>query len=845
MGSTLERKRVRLIEDDSRVDNECDELVSLVQHGHDNVDVRCLDYGLHDDMDPRSKLLLEHLRGDGLLRRIKRRCISSEDEDPQYKLFLENLREDGNSYAFEVVQENGVSELIRYHQEGGYARRIMRRCISKEDEDPQYKLFLENLREDGNSYAFEVVQENGVSELIRYHQEGGYARRIMRRCISKEDVDPQYALFLESLREDGNSYALEVVREGGISELISYHQDNGLGRRVKRTSVCNKKLENLMLVDNCENTLSSVKHGNDEDEHSGDDNSDIRSVDDSYNGHGFTGDDCDVRSVDDGDNGTEHSSDDDIDFKSVHDGDNWNEQSSDDNVHVKSLGDDVMEPKSKLFLENLREDENMNAQEIVQETGILEHIKHHQNNGLPDEPSLAATEPMKNSLMKDKTQIENRFTLESLKDLPKRKSSVVKKNAELAALDPAFGMANGVSTLASKRPCLEVPNNPEELNSDTPETLKSPQVKEKPVIENRDILKLIEKFREKRSSAVKKNAKLEILNPVSSRTRGHSSKRPHLEAHNTPESFISLPLREKMETKRTLRLMKKEKVKINRPKKSAHLLNEEETKGPKTLRNKRSESLQSLEDLQEKKSSRVKKNVKGEAKYPYSYRKNELPNKRPGSEVLHFANCGGNDFAKCDRNGDDETESYQTDESYQTFLSLLEINDENMTCAPQNGRPETYDVDIKDENAESSSDSDLIVLERDPVDTCRTPIKKDSENDLESRTKFKEGLIKDLKRPYDPQELLKLLEDWSCQRPATGHAKNFRSGVIKTYALKGEYGKPYLEVYKDLAEMIKASDRPGSLNLLRGFFYWLKNVAQEGSFEPWSDVECLNVVQQL
>ncbi|KAM5564374.1 hypothetical protein ABKV19_018789 [Rosa sericea] len=837
MGSTLERKRVRLIEDDSRVESH--KLVSLVQHGedsgHDNVDVRCLIHGLHDDVDPRSKL-----RGDGLPRRIKRRCISSEDEDPQYKLFLENLREDGDSYGLVVVRDNGVSELIRYHQEGGY---VMRRCISNQDVDPQYKLFLENLREDGNSYAYEVVQENGVSELIRYHN-NGLVKRSKRRCTSIEDVDPQYALFLESLREDGNSYALEVVREGGISELISYHQDNGLGRRVKRTSVCNKKLENLMLVDNCENTLSSVKHGNDEDEHPGDDNSDIRSVDDSYNGHGFTGDDSDVRSVDDGDNGTEHSSNDDIDFNSVHDGDNWNEQSSDDNVHVKSLGDDV-EPKSKLFLENLREDENMNAQEIVQETVILEHIKHHQNNGLPDEPSLAATEPMKNSLMKDKTQIENRFTLESLKDLPKRESSVVKKNAELAALDPAFGMANGVSTLSSKRPCLEVPNNPEELNSDTPETLKSPQVKEKPVIENRDILKLIEKFQEKRSSVVKKNATLEILNPVSSRTRGHSSKRPHLEAHNTPESFISLPLREKMETKRTLRLMKKEKVKINRPKKSAHLLNEEETKGPKTLRNERSESLQSLEDLQEKKSSRVKKKVKGEAKYPYSYRKNELPNKRPGSEVLHFANCGGNDFAKCDRNGDDETESDQTDESYQAFLSLLEINDENMTRAPQNGRPETYDVEIKDENAESSSDSDLIVLERDPVDTCRTPIKKDSDNDLESHTNFKEGLMKDLKRPYDPEEHLKLLEDWSCQRPATGHAKNFRSGVIKTYALKGEYGKPYLEVYKDLAEMIKASDRPGSLNLLRGFFYWLKNVAQEGSFEPWSDVECLTVVRQL
>lgn len=58
--------------------------------------------------------------------------------------------------------------------------------------------------------------------------------------------------------------------------------------------------------------------------------------------------------------------------------------------------------------------------------------------------------------------------------------------------------------------------------------------------------------------------------------------------------------------------------------------------------------------------------------------------------------------------------------------------------------------------------------------------------------------MKDLKRPYDPEEYLKLLEDWTRQRSAAGHAKNLRSGVIKTYALEGEYGKPYLEVYKGL-----------------------------------------------
>lgn len=62
--------------------------------------------------------------------------------------------------------------------------------------------------------------------------------------------------------------------------------------------------------------------------------------------------------------------------------------------------------------------------------------------------------------------------------------------------------------------------------------------------------------------------------------------------------------------------------------------------------------------------------------------------------------------------------------------------------------------------------------------------------------------MKDLKRPYDPEEYLKLLEDWTRQRSAAGHAKNLRSGVIKTYALEGEYGKPYLEVYKGLFNQV-------------------------------------------
>ncbi|XP_050365650.1 uncharacterized protein LOC126784210 [Argentina anserina] len=212
-------------EDDLRVDK-----LSLVQNGevsgHENVSTR--------------RLVRE------------RTCVSNEDVDPQYKLLLENLKRYGGSYALEVVGDDGVSELIRYHQEDGLARRVVRRRVSDEDVDPQYKLFLENLRGYGGSYALEVVGDDGVSELIRYHQEDGLARRVVRRRVSDEDVDPQYELFLESLREDGNSYAFEVDREDGVSEVIRYHKD-GFQRRIKRRCIsdedvdpqCKLFLENL------------------------------------------------------------------------------------------------------------------------------------------------------------------------------------------------------------------------------------------------------------------------------------------------------------------------------------------------------------------------------------------------------------------------------------------------------------------------------------------------------------------------------------------------------------------------------------------------------------------------
>ena len=73
--------------------------------------------------------------------------------------------------------------------------------------------------------------------------------------------------------------------------------------------------------------------------------------------------------------------------------------------------------------------------------------------------------------------------------------------------------------------------------------------------------------------------------------------------------------------------------------------------------------------------------------------------------------------------------------------------------------------------------------------------------------------MKDLKRPYDQKEYLKLLEDWTDQTPTRGHAKNFRSRVIKMYALEGEYGTLYKNLYPSLF--------PYMINQVSGYLHTL------------------------
>ncbi|KAL6208337.1 hypothetical protein ACLB2K_019288 [Fragaria x ananassa] len=288
------------------------------------------------------------------------------------------------------------------------------------------------------------------------------------------------------------------------------------------------------------------------------------------------------------------------------------------------------------------------------------------------------------------------------------------------------------------------------------------------VKEIREIVENVEKAPEKRSSVKKRNVKFEAPEPVSDGIHVRSSKRHCLEVPNTPDIFGSSQLKEKTGTRRNSRMVIKQR---------------------------------NLDDCPQKKSSMLRKNVKETDTDNLSGRTNGGSNKKSGSKYLQLPEGGCNNEAESDSN--------LTDENYHEFLSCTKNDGKGLVFTSRIYGPLRYDE-------ESSSDSDVVVLDRDPHEGYRTQITMDvdSRRSTESHSQFRQGIMQDLKRPYHLEEGIRKIISRDVQR----------SGK-KMDAVTGD-------------------DRPRKLNLLRGFFYWLKNISQQGSFKPWNDKACLKVLPQ-
>lgn len=250
---------------------------------------------------------------------------------------------------------------------------------------------------------------------------------------------------------------------------------------------------------------------------------------------------------------------------------------------------------------------------------------------------------------------------------------VVVEHVKLEALDSDCG---GINKCSHKRPRLDASNTPQHLTSlvvmedvklEAPDS-DSGGINERS--EKRPCLEASNTPQHLKSSVVMEEVKSEDLDSDSGGNRERYNKRPRLEVSNTPKM-----LKSEIKRRTSRRVMKKEKMKINRPNRSAHLL--------------------------PRKKTGMGKKVNVEAAHAVSGRSNVRSSKRIGSQVPHFAQRRGNYKAL----------SIVIDETYQEFLKSAEIDGDQMIYTHENGRRHIYE-----ENLQSSSDSELNVPDNDRHD---------------------------------------------------------------------------------------------------------------------------------
>ncbi|KAH7524567.1 hypothetical protein FEM48_Zijuj06G0133300 [Ziziphus jujuba var. spinosa] len=264
-------------------------------------------------------------------------------------------------------------------------------------------------------------------------------------------------------------------------------------------------------------------------------------------------------------------------------------------------------------------------------------------------------------------------------------------------------------------------------------------------------------------------------------------------------------------------------------------------KSPRTL--KKAVETSNRKVGKRRKGSVVKRKANAKCSGPVFSRMQGFSNIRSDSEATLFTKDDGKDNVESDG-----------ERSYLKFLNDRAIDDGEVVSVGQSGNPLKID-----ENEKSDSDLEVIAMDKDP--NCNegyTPFvfarpfhECMADEDWMSNgsfaachSLFRDKLMEILKMPYDPKEYKNLMKEVSCRKPIM--RDRILRGVTKSYK-SDSIAESYLQRCTELAEKIDLArgDRLRTLNLLRGFFYWLKNLSQEGAFRPWLDPICSEVLPPL
>ncbi|XP_051151086.1 uncharacterized protein LOC127265362 [Andrographis paniculata] len=106
---------------------------------------------------------------------------------------------------------------------------------------------------------------------------------------------------------------------------------------------------------------------------------------------------------------------------------------------------------------------------------------------------------------------------------------------------------------------------------------------------------------------------------------------------------------------------------------------------------------------------------------------------------------------------------------------------------------------------------------------------------------IRQELMEVLNRPYNTEELESLWHNVKQRKPLERHL-DLRNGREKSCSKRID-GRSYLDQHPDVKKKLSQceDDKPACLNILRGFFFWLKNAPHNPSFKPWLDAECLSI----
>ncbi|KAG8378215.1 hypothetical protein BUALT_Bualt08G0114600 [Buddleja alternifolia] len=164
-------------------------------------------------------------------------------------------------------------------------------------------------------------------------------------------------------------------------------------------------------------------------------------------------------------------------------------------------------------------------------------------------------------------------------------------------------------------------------------------------------------------------------------------------------------------------------------------------------------------------------------------------------------------------------------------------NSRAMICSSSGIKPDYVNDQVYDKGDLSLMVLDYAIVSKEVTSKMLVP-------SGENFSEYRNQVLNEMRKPYDREEYSKLKHDIEFRKPVERHM-DLRNGRGRSYSFN-KNGKSLLDHYPDLMRKLREfkNDRRKRLKILRGFFFWLQNVPQEGAFIPWQDPQCLAVVQE-